>query len=68
MKTEESVMRGQAVAQNIQFIPPGSPEAVEHGCRCPIIDNHHGKGVRDRGNQFVIEKRCPLHGSGEVKV
>jgi hypothetical protein len=40
---------------------PGSPEAYEQGCLCPILDNHYGKG---RGkNQFWINANCPLHGS-----
>ncbi len=42
---------------------PGSPGAVEAGCICPVIDNHHGDGrpVGD-GLQWVMDERCPLHG------
>lgn len=44
---------------------PGSEDARKLGCRCPIIDNGHGKGSRyrdDNGKQtFVINTRCPVH-------
>ena len=40
-------------------LPPGSDEALEHGCRCPVLDNEHGKGVN--GNYWINES-CPLHG------
>jgi hypothetical protein len=48
---------------------PGSTEASNSGCLCPIIDNGHGKGylggvTDDTGKPiFVINDRCPLHGS-----
>ena len=47
---------------------PGSKEATEQGCTCPVIDNGHGKGymggVKDKdGNvMFVINASCPIHG------
>ena len=41
---------------------PGSPEAGAKGCKCPVIDNHYGKGIRDDGKMFVIWESCPLHG------
>ena len=31
---------------------PGSKEAREQGCLCPIIDNEHGKGYLGNGEQF----------------
>ena len=43
---------------------PGSPEAVERGCTCPVIDNRHGKGFEMRGEiVFWHNGDCPLHGS-----
>lgn len=48
---------------------PGSPAARELGCRCPILDNAHGKGylggmTDSEGNLiFVISAVCPLHGN-----
>lgn len=51
---------------------PGSREAIDRGCRCPVIDNGHGRGIpwpRDDGldpsehPSFVIQADCPLHGT-----
>lgn len=49
---------------------PGSKEAREKGCTCPVLDNAHGKGymggVRDKdGNLiFVINFDCKVHNNG----
>lgn len=43
---------------------PGSDEAIEAGCLCPVMDNAHGKGcfVDEEGNPaFWISKECPIH-------
>lgn len=40
--------------------PPGSYEATEMGCTCPVIDNHHGAGRPD--GTFIRVDDCPLHG------
>lgn len=47
---------------------PGSQEAVDLGCTCPVIDNHHGAGMPmldksgGRSVAFWISADCPLHG------
>jgi hypothetical protein len=41
---------------------PGSPAAVKQGCRCPVIDNRYGKGIRDDREEYWITYYCPLHG------
>ncbi len=45
---------------------PGSPEAIEQGCKCPRYDNCHGDGYSiDRATGeplFVQNGDCPLHG------
>jgi hypothetical protein len=43
---------------------PGSPEAVEKGCKCPVMDNHNGEGRPSDGydKSFWINRNCPLHG------
>ena len=41
--------------------PPGSPEAIKKGCRCPILDNHHGKGYHGIQGIYVYSGNCPLH-------
>ena len=38
---------------------PGSARAMERGCTCPSIDNHHGYRTDDR---WVINLQCPVHG------
>lgn len=38
---------------------PGSDAAREQGCKCPVIDNHYGRGRGD--GQFWISENCPLH-------
>lgn len=45
--------------------PPGSDEAMEKGCLCPVIDNGHGAGYYTMDNGvplYVINEACPLHG------
>ena len=39
---------------------PGSPEALDRGCTCPIVDNHGGNGFGDP-LLFWITDGCPLH-------
>jgi hypothetical protein len=44
---------------------PGSPEAVEKGCKCPVMDNHYGKGFplgKENEPMFWVSFDCPLHG------
>lgn len=44
---------------------PGSAEAIARGCRCPVIDNHHGIGRPTlNGRVYVIVAGCPLHAAG----
>jgi len=43
---------------------PGSKEAIEQGCKCPIIDNHYGRGFQigdDTTRHFWQSSDCPLH-------
>lgn len=45
---------------------PGSEEAVDAGCTCPVLDNNHGRGARigPSGPLFWRAESCPLHGFG----
>jgi hypothetical protein len=48
---------------------PGSYEAYQSGCLCPIPDNNHGEGIQIGDcptRQFWINLLCPLHG-GRIK-
>jgi hypothetical protein len=41
---------------------PGSPEALEEGCTCPVLDNRHGEGIMLKGERvFWFNARCPVH-------
>lgn len=40
---------------------PGSNEALEMGCTCPVMDNAHGRGFRGNPDHFVYNKMCPIH-------
>lgn len=43
---------------------PGSGEAREQGCKCPVLDNCHGAGRYGDGTQYgwYIREDCPIHG------
>lgn len=42
---------------------PGSDEAIEAGCRCPVLDNRCGQGAYWGGfPSFWINDKCPIHG------
>lgn len=40
---------------------PGSQEAREMGCHCPVLDNSYGKGYYGQKDVFVIVSGCPIH-------
>lgn len=48
-------------------LPPGSDAARAAGCKCPVLDNAHGKGymggVKDENGEtcFVTSSDCALH-------
>jgi hypothetical protein len=41
---------------------PGSDEALDAGCTCPVIDNNGGRGYYGRPDVFVYNLSCPIHG------
>lgn len=44
---------------------PGSAEAREQGCNCPVLDNHRGRGIEIDGRRmFFYREDCPVHGPG----
>lgn len=43
---------------------PGTKEAVQEGCTCPIWDNHNGAGIgvqSDGSKLFWLVEGCPVH-------
>ena len=65
LKTKDCERINMKKKKTIKKVPnPGSPEAVEAGCLCPVLDNHYGKGVgagkRD-ASLFWYSDACPVH-------
>lgn len=59
-----------AISAEIMTTPnPGSDEAIEQGCTCPVYDNARGKGIGGNGEKhgWWITAGCPLHGKKERK-
>lgn len=48
-------------ATQIKLPNPGSQQAIEAGCLCPILDNHYGKGWNKMPDTFVYNCDCPIH-------
>ena len=40
---------------------PGSKEAIEAGCTCPVLDNGRGRGYYGQPGVFVYTVGCPVH-------
>ena len=45
---------------------PGSREAVEAGCICPVMDNWRGDPELGRIRGFRVVVGCPLHHPSEA--
>lgn len=41
---------------------PGSREAIDAGCTCPVMDNGYGRGYMGMDGVFVYTMECPIHG------
>lgn len=46
---------------------PGSYEAREVGCTCPVLDNCRGRGYFGKEGVFVINCDCIVHGGTDEK-
>lgn len=40
---------------------PGSAEAIEQGCKCPILDNNHGRFAPWPPDGWWNAGNCPVH-------
>lgn len=40
---------------------PGSDDAVDRGCLCPVMANCRGRGVFGREGEFWMSSDCPVH-------
>ena len=60
--------RGGVGSNALLGCPPGSKEALQKGCTCPVMDNGHGKGLYFDKNGvpvFWFNLDCPIHGNAE---
>lgn len=46
---------------------PGSTEALDLGCTCPVLDNHQGHGYRGQAGVFIYAMNCPVHFADECE-
>jgi hypothetical protein len=46
---------------------PGSDEAIQIGCTCPVMDNAHGQGAYGQPDTFWVSVDCPVHGTKKEK-
>lgn len=48
-----------------RWLNPGSDEAIDAGCTCPVIDNGRGEGYHaypgKKTREFVFTSGCPVH-------
>ena len=40
---------------------PGTEEAIEMGCICPVMDNEYGRGWHGQEGVFIYNSGCPVH-------
>jgi hypothetical protein len=43
--------------------PPGSDDAIALGCKCPVLDNGHGRGAYIKDGEWIFwySTDCELH-------
>lgn len=46
---------------NPEIPDPGTDEALQQGCTCPVYDNNHGRGYMGQEGIFVYSMGCPVH-------
>lgn len=40
---------------------PGSEEAKAQGCKCPVLDNNHGRFAPWPPGGWWVNEKCPIH-------
>ena len=63
-------MKDKQKRKNVKMLEvnPGSKEAIKAGCKCPVIDNNHGKGTgtgSDGRPLFWYSSDCQIHCKGQ---
>ena len=60
----ENTMATKHPSKFIAWPPPGSTQAKEVGCICPIEDNNSGVGIISRigmGVDYLVNIKCKIH-------
>lgn len=47
---------------------PGSREALDAGCKCPVLDNAHGAGYMGVKGTYVYNSDCELHSGDKMTI
>ncbi len=47
--------------QKKQIPNPGTEEALALGCKCPVLDNNHGRGCPGLPGHFFYNEDCEVH-------
>ena len=45
---------------------PGSGEALDMGCTCPVMDNRRGTRFMGYSGVYAINQTCPVHNPKET--
>lgn len=46
---------------------PGSVDAIDHGCTCPVLSNNYGLSPPIWPGSWWIDVDCPLHGDTKAE-
>ena len=49
------------VSEENKIPNPGTTEAIEMGCMCPVMDNNYGQGAYGREGVYWYSADCPIH-------
>lgn len=44
-----------------QIPAPGTEDAQNQGCTCPVMDNEYGRGYHGQAGIYVYTAGCPVH-------
>lgn len=55
-------MSGNKSKKEKNNIPnPGTNEAIEAGCTCPVMDNNYGRGAYGQEGVYWYNASCSVH-------
>ena len=56
--------------KNNEIPAPGTQDAIDRGCKCPVMDNAHGRGAYIKDGKWIYwySTDCELHRNNETEV